>query len=85
MHFQNNDADMRQQATVNANLENDSYRNHVTVEIRAIVKLDYRLYYLLLKHMKISEFCKRFSSISHRFHFENLRKLSKADQPQMKT
>ena len=34
-------------------LESDSYRNHVTVEIRAIVKLDYRLYYLLLKHMKI--------------------------------
>ena len=67
MHFQNNDADMRQQATLHAkvhnafsNLENDSYRNHVTVEIRATVKLDYRLYYLLLKHMKISEFFKGF-------------------------
>lgn len=33
--------------------ESDSYRNHVTVEIRVILKLDYRLYYLLLKHMKI--------------------------------
>ena len=36
--------------------ENDSYRNHVTVEIHASAKLDYRLYYLLLKHMKILEF-----------------------------
>ena len=62
-------------------LKNDSYRNHVTVEIRASAKPDYRLYYLLLKHMKILEFCEGFSSLSYRVHFGNLRKLSKADQP----
>ena len=67
--------------TCKSALESDSYRNHVTVEIRAIVKLDYRLYYLLLKHMKILEFCKRFSSPFYRSHFDNLRKLSQADQP----
>ena len=67
--------------TCKSAVENDSYRNHVTVEIRAIVKLDYRLYYLLLKHMKILEFCKGFSLLFYRSHLDNLRKLSKADQP----
>ena len=61
--------------TCKSALENDSYRNHVTVKIRAIVKLDYLLYYLLLKHMKILEFCKGFSSFFYRSHLENLRKL----------
>ena len=60
--------------TCKSALENDSYRNHVTVKIRAIVKLDYRLYYLLLKHMKILEFCEGFSALFHRRHFDNLRK-----------